>query len=94
MNKFVEAGDPKTDPTRLAELMFDRDWYIRASVASNSSTPLETLTELAFDQSWNVRSNVAANPSAPRKALEILLLDLEMHDSVITSLLKRNKKKQ
>ena len=94
MNKFVEAGDPKTDPARLAELIFDKDWYIRASVASNSSTPLETLIKLASDKYLNVRCAVAANPSTPREALEILLLDLEIHDSVITSLLKRNKKKQ
>ena len=69
-------------------------------LAQNIDADPAELTELASDKDSVIRCAVASNPSmdcactilTPHKALELLLLDLEVHDEMITTLLKRNKK--
>ena len=92
MDKFRTASDPNADPIELIRLASDEEWEVRSHVARNPSAPREALIKLAFDKDWVIRTYVASNPSAPREALEMLLLDLKIHDKVISALLERNKK--
>jgi hypothetical protein len=71
--------------------VLSEDINVRAGVASSASTSPEILMKLASDKYWGVRCCVAKNPSTPREVLEAMLLDAEMHDHVIQSLLRRNK---
>ena len=94
MDKFRTASDSNADPIELIRLASDKDWVVRTYVASNPSTPPKALIKLASDKDWVIRTYVASNPSAPREALEMLLLDLKIHDKVISALLERNKKSE
>jgi hypothetical protein len=57
--------------------------------STDPNTDPAKLTELASDKDWHVRYNVASNPSAPREGLEILLLDPEIYDRMIDTLINR-----
>ena len=94
MDKLELARNINTDPAELARLSSDEDARIRANVARNPSTPQEALIRLASDKDARIRCVVASNPSTPREALESLLLDPDVHDTVFSVLLKRNKKSE
>ncbi len=59
----------------LASLAFDRSKWVRAAVAANPSTPLETVVAMRRDAAWEVRVVVAARPECPLPVLSELSLD-------------------
>ena len=54
-----------TSPEIIEELVKDKDWRMRTTVAKNSNTPAEALKKLAEDKYEQVRWGVASNPNTP-----------------------------
>ena len=62
-------------PEIIEELVKDKDWRMRTTVAKNSNTPAEALKNLAEDESWEVKRIVAINPNTPADILRKLAGD-------------------
>lgn len=68
-----------TRPELLANSALDSDAGVRAIVARNLMTPIDTLVRLAADPAWEVRYSVTFNPSTPADVLKQVNDDRKAH---------------